>query len=85
MASPQAGAAGGGAEPGEAPLQTHSWRTWHTDSDMAMRRSLIQSMCVPRMPAAHARVLAVRCGVQIQWEHMRAPRLAAPLAPCRAP
>jgi hypothetical protein len=82
MASPQAGADGGGAEqPGEAPLQTHGWRTWHTDSDMDMRRSLIQSMCVPRRPAAHARGAggAVRgadpVGAQL------APRLAAPLAP----
>ena len=58
MASPQAGAAGGGAEqPGEALLptqQTASWRTWHSDSDLTMRRSLIESMCVLRMHSAAA-------------------------------
>ena len=55
MASPQDVAAG--VVVGE-PVATHtaSWRTWHSDSDLALRRSLIKSMYVPLSSARDERL-----------------------------
>lgn len=48
MTSPHDGAAGAAAgEPTELPAAAASWRTWHSDSDLSLRRNVIHDMCVP--------------------------------------